>query len=447
MADADRATLIRRVTFDLTGLPPTPEEIDAFADGSATQAYRHGGRPAAGLAALRRALGRGTGWTWCAMPSRRARRAISRYRNAWRYRDYVIDRFNQDMPYDRFIREQIAGDLLPADSDAEPRQPASSPRVSGPRRQGRESASSVHSFLMDIVDEQIDVIGQAFLGLTVALRPLPRPQVRPDPDVATTTPWPASFAARRHSGRRGTKTMKATSDERLYSRSRWTEQTQCRPIARARSAEAHAAGNRPNCRQNAHSCESWPTARAHGQKGKGKQFKRSRPPCAGQSQGRPQEIKELQDKLDQLEAQRTPPATWRWASTKRGPGQLPGAAARRGQGQGPRSAARRAHRPQDFAGRAYQSEAQRPARSAHWIANKQNPLTARVIVNRVWGHLFGAGLVDTVDNFGALGNEPSHPELLDTLAVQFMDQGWSIKRLIRSIVLSRTYQLSSDPQC
>jgi hypothetical protein len=82
---------------------------------------------------------------------------------------------------------------------------------------------------------------------------------------------------------------------------------------------------------------------------------------------------------------------------------------------------------------------------AHWIASKDNPLTARVMVNRVWQHLFGQALVPSSDNFGALGDEPTHPELLDVLAVQFMnDDKWSVKRLIRSIVLSRVYQLSSE---
>ena len=75
---------------------------------------------------------------------------------------------------------------------------------------------------------------------------------------------------------------------------------------------------------------------------------------------------------------------------------------------------------------------------------KSNPLTARVMVNRVWTHLFGQGLVESVDNFGALGEQPSHAELLDTLAVQFMEEGWSLKRLIRTIVLSHAYQLSSE---
>jgi hypothetical protein len=81
---------------------------------------------------------------------------------------------------------------------------------------------------------------------------------------------------------------------------------------------------------------------------------------------------------------------------------------------------------------------------AHWIASKDNPLTARVMVNRIWGHLFGQALVPSTDNFGGLGDEPSHPELLDHLALQFMNDKWSVKKLIRSIVLSRTYQMNSD---
>jgi hypothetical protein len=81
---------------------------------------------------------------------------------------------------------------------------------------------------------------------------------------------------------------------------------------------------------------------------------------------------------------------------------------------------------------------------AAWLASENNPLTARVIVNRVWHHLFGVGIVRTVDNFGSTGELPSHPELLDHLAVRFMHDGWSIKRLIREIVLSRAYQLSTE---
>ncbi len=82
---------------------------------------------------------------------------------------------------------------------------------------------------------------------------------------------------------------------------------------------------------------------------------------------------------------------------------------------------------------------------AQWIASPRNPLTARVAVNRVWSHLFGTGLVRTVDNFGSTGETPSHPELLDYLAIRFVDGGWSVKGLIREIMLSRTYQLACDP--
>ena len=81
---------------------------------------------------------------------------------------------------------------------------------------------------------------------------------------------------------------------------------------------------------------------------------------------------------------------------------------------------------------------------ASWLTQPDNPLTARVMVNRTWHHLFGSGIVQTVDNFGATGERPSHPELLDHLAVNFVENNWSVKSLIREIVLSRTYQLSSD---
>ena len=96
--------------------------------------------------------------------------------------------------------------------------------------------------------------------------------------------------------------------------------------------------------------------------------------------------------------------------------------------------------------RAARSPADRSGRLelARWLTHPDHPLTARVMVNRVWRHLFGAGLVRTVDNFGFSGERPSHPELLDNLAVRFVADGWSVKRLVREIVLSRTYRQASD---
>ena len=122
-------TLIRRVTFDLTGLPPTPEEIDAFVADESPDAFE---RWSIGCSPRPRSAsaGAGTGSTWPATASRPARRATFRYPHAWRYRDYVIDAFNADKPYDQFIREQIAGDLLPAESRAAAATSSSSPPAS-----------------------------------------------------------------------------------------------------------------------------------------------------------------------------------------------------------------------------------------------------------------------------------------------------------------------------
>ena len=103
----------------------------------------------------------------------------------------------------------------------------------------------------------------------------------------------------------------------------------------------------------------------------------------------------------------------------------------------------RAHRVGGVENLCRRRQRERPAQLAQWVASRQNPLTARVMANRVWLHLFGRGLVATPDDFGAAGQAPDHPELLDTLAVSFMDHGWSVKQLIRQIVLSRAYQLAS----
>ena len=81
---------------------------------------------------------------------------------------------------------------------------------------------------------------------------------------------------------------------------------------------------------------------------------------------------------------------------------------------------------------------------AEWLVSPGNPLTSRVIVNRIWHHLFGQGLVRSMDNFGSTGEAPSHPELLDHLALQFIDQNWSVKGMVRQIVLSSTYRMASD---
>ena len=139
-------TLIRRVTFDLTGLPPTPEEIDAFREGPIAAGACRRSSIGCWLRRSSASAGAGTGSTWCAMPNRSGKERNIPYRYAWRYRDYVIDAFNADKPYDRFIVEQMAGDLLPANNAAEhDKRLLDRHRLSGDRSQGGEHQRSPNS--------------------------------------------------------------------------------------------------------------------------------------------------------------------------------------------------------------------------------------------------------------------------------------------------------------
>ena len=181
-----------------------------------------------------------------------------------------------------------------------------------------------------------------------------------------------------------------------------------------------------------------------GGKGKNKKPQPPRPQVNGEAMRT--QIKELQDKLDKLEAERTPVANLAMGVLD-APKATNCQVLVRGElkDKGP-EVPRGVLTVLKTAQASHINDGRHSGRFAlaQWIANKSNPLTARVMVNRVWAHLFGQGLVESVDNFGALGEQPSHAELLDTLAVQFMEEGWSLKRLIRTIVLSHAYQLSSE---
>ena len=157
---ADKRTLIRRATFDLIGLPPTPEEVAAFEADKSPDAFAQGGGPLAGLAALRRALGTALAGRG---PLRRhqglrLRGRIAHYPYAYTYRDYVIRAFNEDQPYDQFIKEQLAADLLPPAADK------ASLAALGFLTLGSRFVNNIN----DIIDDRIDVICRGMMGLTVA---------------------------------------------------------------------------------------------------------------------------------------------------------------------------------------------------------------------------------------------------------------------------------------
>jgi hypothetical protein len=423
VADAGRPRLLRRVSFDLVGLPPTPEELDAFLADDSPEAFA---KVVDRLLASPRFGERwGRHWLDVARYAESSGKTNFTYPQAWRYRDWAIASFNADKPYDRFVREQVAGDLLPASDD---RQRADQVIATGFLALGSKAhdAENRGQFLLDVVDEQIEATTRTFLGLTVA-------------------------CARCHDHK-----MDPISQRDYYALSGIFRSTQ--------TCSGTLAGVFPNF--NAMPLIELPP---------GAEVPSAAPPLP------PEQRAAMEARLAALVRERDsiPPgeanrdrlrrvtsmlATLRYRLLLDRPGEAPRAFA-----MGVRERDESINSPLYVRGELDQpgeviprglvrvlcddtsasiAEGSGRRELADWLASPSNPLTARVMVNRVWLHLFGRGLVPTPDNFGAAGAPPSHPELLDTLAVDFMADGWSIKRLIRRIVLSRAYGLDSahDPR-
>lgn len=446
-ADADRVTLIRRVTFDLIGLPPTPEEIDAFVnDGSANALETVVDRL---LASPR--FGEKWGRHWLDVvrygESTGKERNIP-FRYAWRYRNYVIDAFNEDMPYDRFVVEQLAGDLLPSKNDAEHDKHLIATGFLAIGTKG-VNTKEAEQFKYDVIDDQIDVTSRAFLSMTVACARCHDHKFDPIPTSDYYAMAGIFRSTDTHSGvKPGSKTA---SDKALLTLAQ-TGTAENSANASKRTAKA-LAGHEERLKemekieaQLAELRKSAKDARRQAQmkKKKGKGQPQVQPVANPVDQKELREkVKKLEDRLQQLEGATTPAGDFVMGVSEGKPHDSP--LLNRGELKDKG----------DEVHRGVLSVIKTPAGNvnpkhsgrlelAHWIAGKDNPLTARVMVNRVWQHLFGEGLVPSTDNFGALGEEPSHPELLDSLAVHFMNEKWSVKKLIRSIVLSRTYQMSSE---
>ena len=400
-AYADRRTLIRRAAFDLTGLPPSPEEVRAFIDDK---------RPGAWERVIERLLaspryGERWGRHWLDV----ARYADSNgqdwnevFPNAWRYRDYVIRAFNEDVPYDRFILEQLAGDQLPASTEEERHRNlvATGFLVMGPKLLAQQDRARL---VMDVVDEQIDVTTKAFLGVTASCARCHDHKFDPFP----TRDYYALAGIFK-----STRTLNGTlprNDRVMY----WNEM----PLAPQQHVEAR---------------------RAH-------------ETALKQMQDRLKTVKDEAEKqriaadVKALEAAAPPPVPMAMAASDGPVGDVPvhlrGSTTSLGDVV-PRGFLTALTDPGS------RPEKLLPDRSgrlelARWIASPANPLTARVMANRIWLHHFGEGLVPTPDNFGRLGEQPSHPELLDYLAARFAREGWSIKRMHRLMMQSAAYQMSS----
>jgi cytochrome c553 len=392
-APAGRHTLIRRVTFDLTGLPPTPEEVNAFVNDPSPDAFA---KVVDRLLASPR-YGERWGRHWLDV----ARYADTkgyvfqeerRFPASYTYRDYVIRSFNQDRPYDRFLVEQLAADQLDLGDDQRPL------AAMGYLTLGRRFLNNTP----DIIDDRIDVVMRGMQALTVTCArchnhkydPIPQrdyyslygvfassTEPRTLPEITTPDPSPEYADYQKQLA----KLQQAVSDFK----------------------QAHARELRARNRK----------------------FR--------------DQLRRLQKKVDQLKVTH-PGAPPRAMVLEDARHPVEPVVFLRGNPRNPGP-----HVPRQFlevlAGEDRQPFHKGSGRLelAQAIASKDNPLTARVMVNRIWMHHFGAGLVRTPSDFGARGDEPTHPQLLDYLAATFMEQGWSIKQVQRLILLSATYQQST----
>jgi hypothetical protein len=439
--DADRATLLRRLSFDLIGLPPSVDEVNAFvADTSESAVDTVVDRL---LSSPRFGEKWGRHWLDVARYAESTGKTVNfYYPNAWRYRDYVIASFNNDKPYDEFVCEQLAGDLMPTD---DPREHAERLIATGFLAIGPKTLNERNGLQheLDLADEQIDVTTQAFLGLTVSCARCHDHKFDPIP----MSDYYAMAGIFR-------------STETLYGTVRFINAQRPSGTIELATESGVPAGRRPMSQREAFLIQQ-----------QIRSVQESLPTLTDPIQrlftsGR---LALLQARLDGFDENGSPRLLAMGVRDKR-----PGPEPRRRFGDRrfnvPGGYTNNVSRtigdsPVYFQGEADQPSAERVPRGtlevikgepwtisdetsgrqelADWIVSADNPLTSRVIVNRIWLHLFGRGLVATADDFGHAGTPPSHPELLDTLAVEFVNDGWSIKKLIRSLVLSRTYQLSS----
>ncbi len=390
--EADRATLIRRLSFDLTGLPPTPAEVAAFERDPAPDAYER---------LVERLLASphyGERWAQHWLDVVRFAESdgfeYDRYRpGMWRYRDYVIASLQQDKPFDRFLTEQLAGDEI------EPANPlmqiAAGFHRLGPvrRNAGNQDVASSRN---EVLTEMTDAVGVVFLGLTVGCA---RCHDHKFDDFSQVDYYRLqAFLAATHEDNRILADVKT--------RAAWQARTD-------RVKEEIKQLQRE-------------LGKAHGSakdrlRGELEKAERRLPPplpaiCT----------------VSHLEAQRTAIHV-----LKRGQPERKGKRVRSGFPSALVSA-RPVETPSETAPR---------TALARWLADPEHPLTARVFVNRFWQYHFGRGLVETPNDFGVNGAKPSHPELLDHLANEFVRGGMRLKPLHRLIVLSSTYrQASRSPE-
>ena len=436
--DADPVTLLRRVYFDLIGLPPAHSAVVAFA--KRAKAGELDAALADEVDSLLKSERFGERWGrhWldvARFAESNGRESNLAYPHAWRYRDWVIDSVNADKPYDRFLTEQIAGDLLPAKDDAERARLLIATGFLAFGAKGLNEMSK-EQFAADVVDEQLDAVTRAVMASSVACARCHDHKYDPfamedyyalagvfkstktffgtwidsensnGGDLIRLPELPGQLIPNKSLGTKRVAELKAQ-----LAQLNAEEKAQEDRLKKAYAEKKDLSGEGYDLLRNAIRI-LWTRGGVEGALETVDDEGRARPLCMGA-----------------MEAEKVQEARL----LERGDLAHPGRTIARGF---PRvieinSAPKP---PKEQSGR---------LELARWLTSSDHPLTARVMANRMWLHLFGAGLVRTPDNFGFTGERPTHPELLDHLALQFVDGGWSVKTLVREIVLSRAYRQAS----
>jgi Protein of unknown function (DUF1553)/Protein of unknown function (DUF1549)/Planctomycete cytochrome C len=419
-ADAQLATLLRRLHFDLVGLPPSPQALDEFFSRVKSSGLDAALETEVDALLASKHFGERWGRHWldvARFAESSGKEANISFPDAWRYRDYVIDCVSSDVPFDRFLIEQIAGDQLPFSDDAERARLliATGFLAVGPKN--LDEASQLQ-FAADLVDEQIDAVTRAVMGSSVACARCHNHKFDPY-SMEDYYALAGIFASTKtYFGTHVSPANRMAGDPLVLPRgAKQPILHPSIPVARVAELQAQLAAlkaEKPTTLTDALRI-FWVSGGIKGQLDKVDESGEALPLALGV--------------LDREKIADAP-------LLERGEVGRPGKRVPRGF---PRviDISGAAKVPADHSGR---------LEFARWLVHPDQPLTARVMTNRVWLHLFGAGLVPTVDNFGVTGQRPTHPELLDTLAVRFVAGGWSVKKLVREMVLSRTYRQASSYQ-
>jgi hypothetical protein len=452
--DADRRTLLRRATYDLTGLPPTPEEMREFLADQSPDAFAK----AIDRLLASPAYGEKWGRHWLDL----VRYADTSGCNsdfpvpsAYRYRNWVIGAFNRDVPYDEFLREQIAGDLLTAATEEEEYDKVVATGYLAIARRFGSRANEFHLTMEDIIDN----FGKATLGLSLGCARCHDHKF----DPVLTKDYYALYGIFNSSTYAfpGTEIYRHTKDftplvpepKRTELIEQWRELAGLDDrIERLKNEKKSLMREEKKAAQEAEKAAAKVEPPAAGSDVAPEPAKPAVTNAAAPEPEKPRRTSEdAQRELDeafqrQKELEKIADSAPKAYAVMDGKG-VNSRIQKKGE---PRALGEEV--PRGFltilGGQTVPPEEKGSGRGqlADWLTDPANPLTARVIVNRIWEFHFGKGIVKTPNDFGARGEKPTHPELLDWLAHRFVEKGWSIKAMHRLIMLSRAYQMSSADQ-